>query len=136
MPEQKKKGRKLQDLTKAELIEKVKTARRIYTKMNQTIERQNKEIAAQSKLLHEEDEHQLTLDAYAQDNAELRKKVATLKGVIHDKDEAIDALTAKLETLCTPIAVACRQVADAKQMLRPYWKNNGDGGQHQSAPSA
>lgn len=60
--------------------------------------------------------------------------IEKLNAVIEEKDAQIAQLNEQLEALCTPIAVACRQVGTAKEMLKPYWKDN-NGGQHASAPS-
>lgn len=104
-------GRKLQDLSKAELIEKVKTAREIW-KTDQT-----------------------TIESLTDQVGKAADDIKKLNAGIEEKDAQIESLREKLEELCTQIALAYRQVQTAKEALKPYYKSQPNDGQHQSDPS-
>lgn len=104
----------LHTLSKEELVGKVRTARTIWHKDQKTIESltdQAGKAAGDIEILNAQIE-------------ERDQRIQVLEVSLEDSAEAINALTEKLEELCTPIAIACRQVGNAKEILKPYWKHN------------
>ena len=106
------KNEDLSTLSKEELVEKVITARKCYR------------------------ENQKSIESLTDQVGKAIDDIEKLNTTIEERDEQIAALHAQLEALCEPIAIACRQIGDVKDRLKPYWKKPANnGGQNASAPS-
>ena len=142
----------LPTLTRTELIAIVRSARKHWRQrdiefhaLKEELDERNTQLAEAESQLHEASlgaeaaaGDDKTIEALGKDNAELRERVTSLENALDQRDTEVEDLNKFLEELCTPIAVACRNIGDAKQKLKPYWKKESTGnggGQHGSAPS-